>query len=88
MEVFREFRSEAAHLLPRLPEGHKCGRLHGHSFRATVFVSGEPDERGCILCSGPLGCACLHAGTRYRGAGFPWGLRRCFHRPPSMPSGR
>ncbi|MGQ7096937.1 6-carboxytetrahydropterin synthase, partial [Escherichia sp. SP-MK] len=23
---------EAAHRLPHVPEGHKCGRLHGHSF--------------------------------------------------------
>lgn len=41
MEVFRQFGFEAAHRLPSVPEGHKCARLHGHSFRATVHVTGE-----------------------------------------------
>lgn len=44
MEVFREFTFEAAHRLPRVPEGHKCGRLHGHSFRVQVRVRGDADE--------------------------------------------
>jgi len=29
-------RFEAAHHLPRTPEGHKCRRLHGHSYRLEV----------------------------------------------------
>jgi 6-pyruvoyltetrahydropterin/6-carboxytetrahydropterin synthase len=44
MEVFREFTFEAAHRLPRVPEGHKCGRLHGHSFRVRIAVEGPVDE--------------------------------------------
>jgi 6-pyruvoyltetrahydropterin/6-carboxytetrahydropterin synthase len=44
MNVFREFSFEAAHRLPNVPEGHKCSRLHGHSFRVEVHVSGEVDE--------------------------------------------
>ena len=43
MEVFREFTFEAAHRLPHVPEGHKCARLHGHSFRIEVRVHGEVD---------------------------------------------
>lgn len=31
---------EAAHLLPHVPPGHKCARLHGHSFRVAVHVRG------------------------------------------------
>ena len=42
-EVFKEFIFEAAHRLPHVPEGHKCGRLHGHSFRAELHVRGEVD---------------------------------------------
>ncbi len=41
MEIYQEFRFEAAHRLPHVPEGHKCFRLHGHSFRVTVHISGE-----------------------------------------------
>jgi 6-pyruvoyltetrahydropterin/6-carboxytetrahydropterin synthase len=41
IDVFKEFTFEAAHRLPHVPEGHKCGRLHGHSFRAQIFVRGE-----------------------------------------------
>ena len=40
MEIYKEFSFEAAHLLPNVPQGHKCGRLHGHSFRVQVYVSG------------------------------------------------
>ena len=41
MEIFREFPFEAAHRLPHVPLGHKCARLHGHSFRCEVHVRGE-----------------------------------------------
>ena len=44
MEIFKEFSFEAAHLLPKVPQGHKCGRLHGHSFRVVVHVSGQVDD--------------------------------------------
>ena len=40
-EIVKEFTFEAAHPLPHVPEGHKCGRLHGHSFRCEIVVRGE-----------------------------------------------
>jgi 6-pyruvoyltetrahydropterin/6-carboxytetrahydropterin synthase len=43
--IFREFTFEAAHRLPNVPEGHKCARLHGHSYRVEVHVSGPVGQR-------------------------------------------
>jgi 6-pyruvoyltetrahydropterin/6-carboxytetrahydropterin synthase len=43
MDIFKTFTIEAAHRLPHVPAGHKCARLHGHSFRVELRVSGEPD---------------------------------------------
>ncbi len=43
MEIFRVFTVEAAHRLPNVPAGHKCSRLHGHSFRIEVHVGGPLD---------------------------------------------
>ncbi|MDO5610462.1 MAG: 6-carboxytetrahydropterin synthase QueD [Pseudomonadota bacterium] len=43
MEIFKVFTLEAAHRLPNVPEGHKCARLHGHSFRVELHVSGPLD---------------------------------------------
>ena len=42
MDIFKVFQIEAAHRLPNVPAGHKCARLHGHSFRVEIHVSGEP----------------------------------------------
>jgi 6-pyruvoyltetrahydropterin/6-carboxytetrahydropterin synthase len=49
IELERDYRFEAAHRLPRLPATHKCHRLHGHSFRFTVRIEGEVDERTGFL---------------------------------------
>ena len=44
MEIYKAFTIEAAHRLPNLPESHKCYRLHGHSFKIEVHVTGEVDQ--------------------------------------------
>lgn len=50
MEIFKEFMFEAAHRLPNLPAEHKCGRLHGHSFRIVIHVSGDLDaDKGWVM---------------------------------------
>ena len=40
MRLFKDFSFEAAHRLPNVAEGHKCARLHGHSFQVRVTVEG------------------------------------------------
>lgn len=50
MEIYKEFTIEAAHRLPHVPVGHKCGRLHGHSFRVAIHVAGDVDpDTGWIM---------------------------------------
>jgi 6-pyruvoyltetrahydropterin/6-carboxytetrahydropterin synthase len=44
-EISKTFNIEAAHRLPHVPKGHKCERLHGHSFRITLHVTGEVDPQ-------------------------------------------
>jgi 6-pyruvoyltetrahydropterin/6-carboxytetrahydropterin synthase len=45
MQIFKEFTFEAAHRLPMVPHGHKCARLHGHSFLVRICVDGPVDEQ-------------------------------------------
>ncbi len=50
MEIYKEFRFEAAHRLPNVPPGHKCHRLHGHSFRVAIHVEGPVgDDSGWVV---------------------------------------
>ena len=50
VELSREFTFEAAHRLPRVPQDHKCFRLHGHGYRIEVVVAGEVDpDTGWLL---------------------------------------
>lgn len=44
MDIFKEFTFEAAHRLPNVEPGHKCARLHGHSFRVRVHIEGPVDQ--------------------------------------------
>ena len=45
IELEKDFDFEAAHYLPNVPEGHKCRRMHGHSFRGQIAVRGDADPR-------------------------------------------
>jgi 6-pyruvoyltetrahydropterin/6-carboxytetrahydropterin synthase len=49
MELFKEFTFEAAHRLPGVPPDHRCARLHGHSYRVIIHVSGEVDEESGMV---------------------------------------
>lgn len=46
----RSYRFEAAHFLPKVPPGHKCARMHGHSYNVDVVIEGDVDpERGWVM---------------------------------------
>ena len=45
MDSFKTYPLAGAHRLPNVPEGHKCARVHGHSFRVEIHVSGPLDPR-------------------------------------------
>ena len=50
MRIYKDFSFEAAHRLPNVPEGHKCARLHGHSFLVRVSVDGPVgDNSGWVM---------------------------------------
>lgn len=58
MRLFKEFQIEASHFLPNLPDGHKCRRLHGHSFRILVNIEGEVNEElGWVMDFADIGKA-------------------------------
>jgi len=44
VDIFKTFTLESAHRLPNVPPGHKCARVHGHSFRVEIHVSGPVDD--------------------------------------------
>jgi 6-pyruvoyltetrahydropterin/6-carboxytetrahydropterin synthase len=37
--VWRRYRFQAAHQLPNVPMGHKCGRMHGHGFELILHAN-------------------------------------------------
>ena len=43
VEIYKSFTLESAHRLPNVPTGHKCARVHGHSFRVDLHVAGPVD---------------------------------------------
>jgi len=47
--VWRRFRFQAAHQLPRVPLGHKCGRMHGHGFEAIVHANQDLGARALSI---------------------------------------
>lgn len=43
--VWRRYRFQAAHRLPNVPLGHKCGRMHGHGFEVILHANQDLGER-------------------------------------------
>lgn len=49
LKISKDFDFSASHVLSGLPPMHKCTRLHGHSYRVRVTLSGRADEMGFVL---------------------------------------
>lgn len=48
VRIAKEFDFDAAHFLTGVPVGHKCARMHGHTYRVQFVLEGEPDTRGMV----------------------------------------
>lgn len=58
-ELRKSFRFDSAHRLPHVPQGHKCGRLHGHTFVVEIEVRGALGaETGWVVDYADLKAAC------------------------------
>ncbi len=58
MEIYKSFTFEAAHRLPNVPADHKCARLHGHSYKISVYVEGSVGaESGWVMDFATIGAA-------------------------------
>lgn len=47
--ITKKFTFESAHFIPAFAVGHKCRRMHGHSFKAEVRVAGEINPETGVL---------------------------------------
>lgn len=47
--IAKEFSFEAAHRLPRVAPEHKCSRMHGHSYRVEIALSGTVNQETGML---------------------------------------
>lgn len=68
-KIQKTFDFDAAHRLDRLPENHKCHRLHGHTYRVEIEVEGEPDDHsGMVVDYAVISAAwsTLHAALDHR----------------------
>lgn len=59
MEIYKVFKFDAAHHLPCVPDGHKCAKVHGHSFRMEIHIRGRSDPRtGWVMDFADITAAC------------------------------
>lgn len=49
IELTKEFDFDAAHFLPKVADGHKCKRLHGHTYRVVIGLGGDFDQESGML---------------------------------------
>ena len=69
MDIFRIYHLQCARRLPGLPDTHPCSRLHGHSFRVELTVTGLIDPKlGWVMDFSALDAAwqTVHAALDHR----------------------
>lgn len=50
IELQKQFSFDASHCLPNLEDGHKCKRLHGHTFKVIITIRGIVDpQKGWVM---------------------------------------
>lgn len=66
--VWRRYKFQAAHRLPNVPIGHKCGRMHGHGFAVIVHANQDIGLRALSIDYDHLDeiWAPLHMDLNYR----------------------
>ena len=47
--VSRRYTFEAAHFLPKVRDGHKCKRNHGHNYEIVMSLFGDVREDGFVI---------------------------------------
>jgi 6-pyruvoyltetrahydropterin/6-carboxytetrahydropterin synthase len=52
--IEKDFTFDSAHRLPSVPEGHKCGRMHGHTYKLTVILASRELADGMVFEYGEL----------------------------------
>lgn len=49
-KIRKKYVFEAAHYLPNVPDGHQCGRVHGHSYTLEVELSSSSlSDHGWVM---------------------------------------
>lgn len=52
--IAKRFTFDASHQLHGLPDGHKCARLHGHTYTVELVLVGDLDGAGMVYDYGNL----------------------------------
>lgn len=47
--IAKQYTFDAAHQLDRFPPDHKCSRMHGHTYRVALLVTGQLTETGIVM---------------------------------------
>lgn len=49
MLIYKEFSFDAAHYLSKVPPGHKCAVMHGHTYHLKIWLKGNVNEQGWVM---------------------------------------